>query len=133
MCTGRDQISVFIAPENCSTKFHEHHTNFNGKEINVDENQCTNCLTHIHDCGCSSPQTSFYKLTNPLIFISNIQFESKLFAWLVDIFNGHGSLSLHAEKEPDWVDCSTAPPIAIASLKFLIRIQQLKIPGTPEI
>ncbi len=129
VCTGNEQVSVYVMPETCEKEFHIHHAHDqSGNERETTESCCHECTPHSHDCGCASPEVSFFKLINP-VNQEEIQFVKaqpviisiaflNVFAKLIDnpVIN-----------ETDYI-FTDPPPKIPTSRNFLIQINQLKIP-----
>jgi len=118
-------------PETCENDFHVHHAHDQlGNKKETTESCCHECTSQAHDCGCTSPEVSFFKLINP-VNQEEIQFVKtqpvKISIALLCIFT---NLIENSEKiETDFI--YTDPPPKISTSKtFLIQINQLKIPFT---
>jgi len=129
LCSGNEEVSLFVTPETCETNYHEHHScNSEGIEMFANAHDYHECTSHTYDCGCSTPEVKYIKLINPLIdeavgfvkvqpikiFVS----ETVMNSILADVFT-------FIESEEFYID----PPKKInTSLEFLVQINQLKIP-----
>jgi len=131
LCIGNEQVSVYVTPETCDTKIHQHHThNLENNTLSCCAHECHECATTEESCGCQSPEAYFFKLTNPVVqeevlFVKAQSVELKaVFASLfIDIL-------FESEKETTCTVNTVPPPIISSSLDFLIQINQLKIPLT---
>ena len=129
-CIGKEQVSVFVTPESCDTKEHQHHKQDNDHNtISCCDHECHECATSENGCGCQSPQTYFFKLINPtvnheVLFVKAQQPELKVF--IACLFS-----EILFEAESEIIQpISTGPPLVISnSFDFLIGIHQLKIPS----
>jgi hypothetical protein len=127
-CTGNEQISVYVMPETCEKNFHVHHAhNQCGCEIETTENECHECSSLAHDCGCTSPEVRFFKLINQItedeVSYVKVQPVKVSVAFLTVLVN------LQEIPKKEHVDFYTDPPPKIqTSRNFLIQIHQLKIP-----
>jgi len=116
-------------PETCENDFHVHHAHDQlGNKKETTESCCHECTSQAHDCGCSAPEVSFFKLINP-VNQEEIQFVKtqpvKISIAFLCVFT---NLIENSEKiETDFI--YTDPPPKISTSKtFLIQINQLKIP-----
>lgn len=130
VCTGNEQVSVYVMPETCETDFHVHHThNKSGNEIQTTENECHECSSHAHDCGCTSPEVRFFKLINEITNdeVSYVKFEPvKISIAFLTILTSFQEIS----EIPKVVLYTDPPPKITTSKRFLIQVHQLKIPFT---
>ena len=129
LCIGSEQVSVYVMPETCENDFHVHHTHDqSGNERETTESSCHECTSHAHDCGCTSPEVSFFKLINP-VNQEEIQFVKAQpiqisVSFLCDLTN---LIEFQDAIEADSF-YSDPPPNIKSSISFLIQIHQLKIP-----
>jgi len=129
VCSGNEQVSVFVTPETCDTEMHQHHKH-NNENISVSccAHQCDDCATDEKECGCQSPEAFFFKLIDPVVqeevlFVKAQPLEIKIFiaSLVIDsIFENENNLPIIFNTGP--------PPVKSTSLDFLIPIHQLKIP-----
>ncbi len=128
-CTGTEQVGIYLKPESCDENFHVHHTHDAlGTEKLASENDCHECSHHNHDCGCASPEVSFFKLSNDFTQ-DEVSFERAPSVKVTDIIltaiQYFTEPSLIAETLKIYFEL----PPKIKSAKFLlIKINQLKIP-----
>ena len=129
-CTGNKQVSIFVTPDTCKSEAHQHHEHdTNGNEFSCSANECEDCSNHTDDCGCSSPEATYFKLKNQVIDeeIKFIEVQS------IQIFVAFNILALNLLGEVEETDTEIfyvdPPPISASSLDFLIQIQKLKIPN----
>ena len=116
-------------PETCETDFHIHHTHDqSGNERVTSESCCHECTSRAHDCGCTSPEVSFFKLINP-VNQEEIQFVK---AQPVKISDAFLCVFINFIEIPDIIETdsfySDPPPKIESSKNFLIQVHQLKIP-----
>jgi hypothetical protein len=131
LCTGTEQVGIYLKPETCEDDFHIHHTHDSaGNEENSSENCCHECSPKKHDCGCNSPEIRFFKLTNDITQDNNTtSFERvsnltiKDVVLIASLCFEEPALSVNAEKP-----FTDTPPKIKSSKKLLIQINQLKIP-----
>lgn len=129
LCTGTKQVGIYIKPESCDENFHVHHNHdVFGNEKTTNENNCHECSTQNHDCGCASPEIRFFKLSNN-ITQHEVSFERAPSVKITDLILStvifFTKPSLVAETHIKYFQ----PPPNIKSSKFLlIRLNQLKIP-----
>ena len=129
VCTGNEQVSVYVMPETCEKDFHVHHSHDqSGNERETTESCCHECTSHAHDCGCTSPEFSFFKLVNP-VNQEEIQFVK---AQTIQISVSFLCVLTNLIEFQDVIEAdsfySDPPPNIESSLSFLIQIHQLKIP-----
>ena len=128
-CTGNNQVTVFVTPETCESEAHQHHENStNRNEFSCSANECVDCLNHTDDCGCTSPEATYFKLKNQVID-EEVKF---IKVHPIQIFVAFNILALNLLGEVEETDTEIfyvdPPPIYTSSLDFLIQIQKLKIP-----
>ena len=128
-CTGNKQVTVFVTPETCESEAHQHHKHdFNGDESSCSVNECEDCTNHTEDCGCSSPEATFFKLKNQVID-EDVKF---IKVQPIQIFTAFNNINIHILDETETVETHKyyvdPPPINTSSFDFLIQIQKLKIP-----
>lgn len=128
-CTGNKQVTVFVTPETCESEAHQHHKHDNnGDESSCSVNECESCSNHTENCGCSSPESTYFKLINQVIDeeVKFIELQP------IQIFIAFNSINIHILDELESIENYNyyvdPPPIFTSSLDFLIQIQQLKIP-----
>lgn len=71
-CTGKNQVSFFLPPENCTDILddHRHLFEYHASDLNHcceqndDHQKGCNYEEGCHDCGCESPNVQFFKLKN---------------------------------------------------------------------
>jgi hypothetical protein len=129
VCTGNEQVSLYVMPESCVEEFHVHHSHTtHGCEIETSESCCHECSTINDGCGCESPKVEFFKIVNQ-ISEEEIPF---LTVKSVKILDSFASLLIGFDEEVDNnnpVEIYTDPPPKISNSKsFLIEVHQLKIP-----
>lgn len=129
-CFGNEQVSVYVTPETCDTKIHQHHThNEENKTVSCCAHECHECDTTKKGCGCQSPEAYFFKLINPVVneemlFVKVQCVEIKaVFARLIS------EILSETEKETILTINTGPPPSKHTSFDFLIQIHQLKIPS----
>ena len=129
VCTGNEQVSVYVLPETCETEFHIHHAHDrSGNQCETTEGNCHECTTHSHDCGCTSPEVSFFKLINP-INQEEIQFVKAQPVIISNVFLSVFSKLVENPVINETEFFYTDPPPKISTTRnFLIQIHQLKIP-----
>ena len=128
-CTGNNQVTVFVTPETCQSEAHQHHVHDSDENsFSCSSDKCETCSNHTEDCGCSSPETVYFKLTNQVID-EEVKF---IVLQPIQIYIAFHTINIHVldelesnEKHDYFVD---PPPIIGSSLSFLIQIHQLKIP-----
>ena len=128
--TDENHVSIFVTPEICESEAHQNHKHDNNEnEFSCSADKCETCSNHTDDCGCSSPETVYFKLTNQVIN-KDVKFIEIHPIQIIIAFN---TLNIHIlneaeidEKSNYYVD---PPPIFTSSLDFLIQIQKLKIPA----
>lgn len=128
-CTGNEQVSVYVMPETCESDFHVHHTHDqSGNEKETTESCCHECTSHAHDCGCTTPEVSFFKLINP-VNQKEIQFVK---AQPIQISVSFLCVFTNLIEFQDVIETNSfnydPPPNVESSKNFLIQIHQLKIP-----
>lgn len=130
-CIGKEQVSVFITPETCDTKIHEHHTHdHDNNTISCCAHECHECAESDKGCGCNQPKTYFFKLINPvvneeLVVVKVLPVEVTVFVAILLI----DTIFENENNQPTIFN--TGPPtVKNSSLDFLIPIHQLKIPLT---
>lgn len=129
LCTGTKQVGIYIKPESCDENLHVHHKHDAfGIEKTTNENHCHECSNQNHDCGCASPEVSFFRLSNN-ITQHEVSFERAPSVKITDIILPGVVFFVKplfvAETHVKYAE----PPPNIKSSKFLlIRLNQLKIP-----
>lgn len=129
-CSGEEYTSIVVKPETCATEFHKHHTHDSeDNEIACFVDECHDCTSHTHDCGCDSPISFFIKIKDKalnddvkFLITNSIILEVASADLLIDFC----SKSDDVELDSGYVD---PPPKIKSSLDYLITIQQLKIPS----
>lgn len=137
-CTGINQVSLFIPPENCTDVLDDHrhlfdyhasdlnncceHDDVHGKGCNHDEG--------CHDCGCESPDVQFFKLKNQFTE-EKISQENSLIAEEIPAISLFNFLVREPELLPGinivWLK---DPPPRLSEYKLLLHIIcQTKIPA----
>ena len=128
-CSGNESVSFYVTPETCENNFHVHHAyDLAGNEIETEENVCHECSSHIHDCGCSTPDVKYIKLVNQLIdeelkFV-HVQ-NTNIIIVEFDINFLFSTYNFENQSEEFYID---PPPQIKSSTNFLVQIHQLKIP-----
>lgn len=129
-CIGKEQVGIYVTPESCDTKIHQHHQHdTENNTISCCAHECHECAATEKGCGCQSPQTFFFKLINPIVneevlFVKVQQQELKI------IFNYlYSEILFETENEIAQPVHTSPPPIRNNSFEFLIQIHQLKIPS----
>ena len=127
-CTGNNQIAVFVTPETCQAEAHQHHEHESDEnEFSCSADECETCANHIDNCGCSSPETVYFKLTNQVID-EEIKFTEIQPIQIIIAFN---TINIHILDESEFDENNSyyvdPPPIFTSTLDFLIQIQKLKI------
>jgi hypothetical protein len=128
VCTGNEQVSLYVAPETCEEEFHVHHThNHSGCAIETSEHNCHECSSGHDECGCEAPEVEFIKLINQ---ISEDEYSFlKVQQETINIFVAALLQSFENEFETGAPEFYADPPPKHASSKhFLIEVNQLKIP-----
>ncbi|MCF6357850.1 MAG: hypothetical protein L3J54_08600 [Draconibacterium sp.] len=124
-CTGNSQVTVFVTPETCESESNKHHQHKN--ESSCSFTQCEVNVIHTEDCGCSSPESIYFKLQNQVID-EEVKF---IKVQPIHIIASSNNINIHIldESEPDENRkySVVVPPIFISSLDFLILIRKLKI------
>jgi len=127
-CTDKNHVSVFVTPETCESEAHQHHKHDNNSdESSCSVNECESCTKHTEDCGCSSPEATYFKLKNQVIDeeVKFIELQPIQFFIAFNNINIHILDELEIDENHNYyVD---PPPIFTSSLDFLIQIQKLKI------
>lgn len=130
LCTGTEQVGIYVMPETCEEDFHFHHTHdARGNEKQTTENCCHECSPINHDCGCDSPEIRFFKLTNDITKdnVVNLERVSSLtikdVIFIATLCFIQPDVSIVVEKP-----FTDHPPKINSSRNFLIQINQLKIP-----
>ena len=128
VCTGNEQVSLYVAPETCEEDFHVHHAhNHEGCSIETSEHNCHECSTGHDECGCESPEVEFFKLVNQIsedeISFLKVQQDE------VPVFIVALLFCFEEEIETEISGFYTDPPPKHSNSKyFLIEVNQLKIP-----
>lgn len=129
ICSGNEQVSVYVSPESCEENFHIHHAhNESGEEVCTTENDCHECSNHKDDCGCEAPDVKYLKLENQVVNekvrIENFQpVQLKVLETItVCLFN------MADDTENSGLNYIDPPPPFQTSAEFLINIHKLKIP-----
>lgn len=129
VCSGNEQVSVYISPETCEDNYHVHHTHDEGgEEVCTTADDCHECNTHTDECGCNTPDVKFLKLDNQVISEKvrlgklqpvqlNIPVEVIAVLFSFDDFQDISDFN--------YID---PPPLFQTSTDFLIQIHKLKIP-----
>lgn len=129
VCSGNEQVSVYISPETCEDNYHVHHTHDEGgEEVCTTADDCHECNTHTDECGCNTPDVKFLKLDNQVISEKvrlgklqpvqlNIPVEIIAVLFSFDDFQDISDFN--------YID---PPPLFQTSTDFLIQIHKLKIP-----
>ncbi len=128
ICTGDEQMSLYISPATCEDNYHSHHTHKQGgEEVPSTAGECHECASHTKECGCNDTKINFIKLKNEVVHektrtltkqpVKIVNPELYLFVF-TDI------LKDLPENEIIYIE----PPSDKTSLDFLIPIHQLKIP-----
>jgi hypothetical protein len=131
VCSGTEQISLYVSPETCEEIHHKHHKHdCCGNEVLTCEENCHECSSHFNDCGCSNPDVKFIKLVNQ-ITDEEVRYERAASAQM-PILSGLTN-NLFEPYKPG-VDFSlkkhSGPPVPPKrSFDFLIEIHQIKIPS----
>jgi hypothetical protein len=130
LCTGTEQVGIYVMPETCEDDFHIHHTHDAiGNENQTTENCCHECSPINHDCGCDSPEIRFFKLTNDITQDNTASFERvpnltiKDVVFVAAICFTEPAVFIVVEKP-----FTEHPPKIKSSRNFLIQVGQLKIP-----
>ncbi len=129
LCTGTEQVGIYLKPESCDENFHVHHTHDSlGTEKTTTESFCHECSHQNHDCGCASPEVRFFKLIND-ITQDEVSFERVPSVKITDIILTaivyFAEPSLIADTHKTYFEL---PPKIKSSRLLLIQINQLKIP-----
>jgi hypothetical protein len=129
-CLGNEKVSVYVTPETCDTKIHQHHTHTEeNNSLSCCAHECHECATTEEGCGCQSPEAYFFKLITPVVneevlFVKLQPVEIKaVFACLIS------EILYETEKETSLPINTGPPPLTNTSFDFLIQIHQLKIPS----
>ncbi|MFW5823288.1 MAG: hypothetical protein ACOCU7_07840 [Tangfeifania sp.] len=130
ICTGNDQVSLYVLPENCEDELenHSHHSHCETSE----NSSCglSGCENPSEDCGCESVQIKFFKLEDQVAQekLRNTTFQPVHFELPVQaskmLFSFNDELVGLPKKY-----CSS-PPKAVSAIDYLVFIQQLKIPAS---
>jgi hypothetical protein len=129
LCTGSEQVGIYVKPDTCDEDFHVHHTHdAEGHENETCENLCHECSPTCNDCGCDSPEIRFFKLTNDATQdeasyerVTNLSIRDIVVVATICFTEP----DLASVPEKPFADC---PPKTTSSKKFLIQVNQLKIP-----
>ncbi len=129
LCTGTEQVGIYLKPETCEENYHVHHTHdASGTETSTNENLCHECSHQNHDCGCASPEVRFFKLSNDLTQ-DEVSFDRAPGVKITDIILTSivcfEEQSLIADSRNKYIEL---PPKIKSAKSFLIQVNQLKIP-----
>ena len=129
LCTGTKQVGIYLKPESCEEDFHVHHNHdATGTEKPTDENNCHDCSHQNQNCGCTSPEVRFFKLSNNFTK-DEISYERAPSVKVTDIILTtivyFTEQSLITENKNNYFEL---PPNIKSSKFLLIRLNQLKIP-----
>lgn len=128
VCTGNNEVSLYVKPDSCVEDFHVHHThNHDGCEVQTSGYGCHECSTSAGDCGCESPEVEFIKLINQ---ISEDEFSFLKTQHLkISVITASIFILFEEVNETEQIDFYTdPPPLKSNSKRFLIEVNQLKIP-----
>jgi hypothetical protein len=129
-CTGEGDVSIYVAPETCSAKIHQHHThNGHENEISCCAAQCHECSDNKSNCGCSTPEAFFFKLKNLFIEEETLLVKAQLPEIALINIDINYRIDLLVFNNQPKIIVSDSPPLIISPIDFLIQIQQLKIPS----
>jgi hypothetical protein len=129
VCSGNEQVSVYISPETCEDNFHVHNTHDEGgEEVCTTADDCHECSMHTDECGCNTPNVRYLKLDNQVVpekvRLGKLQpvqlnFPVEVIAVLFSFTDYQDSSDFN------YID---PPPPFQTSTDFLIQIHKLKIP-----
>lgn len=118
-CTGKEQVSVFVQDEICSSS--ENNSCCVTMEIEY-------CTAESPENDCNTSEITYVKLINKVVMedlrftkVDSIQLLLVYTTSQLDLWETEESLGFDSSIDP--------PPIHISSNEFLISIQQLKIPS----
>lgn len=136
-CTGKNQVTLFLPPDNCSDVLadHNHLFEFHADDLHhccehndVEQKGCSHD-EGCHDCGCESPDAQFFKLKNQFTEEKISQVNTLIVKDLPEtlLFNLIQELELSVSINIVWL--KDPPPKLSEHNLFLHFICQTKIPS----
>jgi hypothetical protein len=134
-CSGKNNISIYLPPETCSSIMDDHQHLFDFHAANLGH-CCEHEALHdecglediCHSCGCESPEAQFFKLKNQFTEkkVSDVKsLVSKVMAEIL-LYNHVSDRGIVPENNLNWF--KYPPPLIASQSTFIHFICKTKIP-----